>query len=189
MFAVPQIAASSGGTKVYYIELHLLKHAILHKTRGVGGGGSAATRSFYHGRKSQPSLSRNWGPTSLNLDEVLASVTSSSNHCLKLGGALGPRTGLQTAVRVNPKQLGVEDLAHFLDAVSHLLSRRDTRRVDVENTGTDLVGILGLLEDLQQLRVALAVLDRDHVGVQRNDRVHDIVEVRVTEVASSVHAI
>ena len=56
------------------------------------------------------------------------------------------------------------------------------RRVDVVDTGADLVRVAVLLERLEELHVALGRLDRDDVRVEALDGREDVVEVGVAEV-------
>ena len=99
-------------------------------------------------------------------------------------GSLGllPLAGLKTAVRVDPELLGLQPLEHLADAVLHLLLSRDTRGVDVVDTGTNVAGVLLVLEDLEQLGVALGVLNGQDIGVESSDGVEEVLEFRVAEV-------
>ena len=96
--------------------------------------------------------------------------------------SLLPSTGLKAAVRVDEQQRVGEELEHGSQTLLDLLTSGDTRRVDVVNTRTNLVGISVVLEGLEQLHVALRCLDRDDIGIQTLDGWEDIVEVGVTEV-------
>ncbi|GFZ50689.1 LOW QUALITY PROTEIN: hypothetical protein JCM24511_08447 [Saitozyma sp. JCM 24511] len=99
-------------------------------------------------------------------------------------GLLGllPATGLETAVGVDDEEVGGEDLDHGGDTVLDLLLSRDTGRVDVVDTGADLVRVAVRLEDVEKLEVGLGGLDRDDVGVETLDGGEDVSEVRVAEV-------
>ena len=54
------------------------------------------------------------------LNKGLARILSSRHHVLELSRALVPTARLETTVRVNPEQLRVNELRHFLDALAHL---------------------------------------------------------------------
>ena len=54
--------------------------------------------------------------------------------------------------------------------------------MDVVNARTDFVGILVLLEPLEQLGAGARILDRDHVGVHPLDDAQHIVEFAVAHV-------
>ena len=124
-----------------------------------------------------------------NLSKGLAALLGSSHHVGELGSALLPGSGLETAVGVDPDRILGEDLGHGLDAADHLVLAGDTRRVDVKDTGADVRRVADLLEGAEQVLTRLGVLDRDHVGVELDDRLHDEREVRVAEVRSNVHGV
>ena len=90
---------------------------------------------------------------------------------------------------VDDEQVLGEDLKHGRDTVLDLLLTRDTRRVDVVDTGANLVRVAVLLEGLEQLHVALRRLDGDDVRVESLDRREDIVEVGVAEVRVRLEAV
>lgn len=64
----------------------------------------------------------------------------------------------------------------------HLLLTGDTGGVDIEATGSDLVGVRVGLEDIEELQVRLGSLNRDDISIESNDVSEDGVEVGVTEV-------
>lgn len=104
------------------------------------------------------------------------------HHVGKSSLGLLPLARLETAVRVDPQLLGLEPLEHLANAVLHLLLGRDTRGVDVVHTGANVAGVLLVLEDLEQLSIALGVLDGQDIGVKSGDGVEEILELRVAEV-------
>jgi hypothetical protein len=93
-----------------------------------------------------------------------------------------PASGLETTVGVDNEEVGGEDLGHGGDSVLDLLLSGNSGRVDVVNTGTDLVRVAVRLEDVEELEVSLGGLDRDDVGVESLDGREDVSKVRVTEV-------
>lgn len=93
-----------------------------------------------------------------------------------------PATSLETTVGVDDHEVGREDLGHGGDSVLDLLLRGHSGRVDVVDTGADLVRVAVSLEDVEQLQVGLGRLDRDDVGVESLDRRENVSKVRVAEV-------
>ena len=91
--------------------------------------------------------------------------------------------------RVDDEQVLGENLEHGRDAVLDLLLAGNTRRVDVVDTRTDLVGVTVLLEGLQELHVTLRGLDGDDISVKSLDRGEDVVEVGVAEVGVGLQSI
>jgi hypothetical protein len=88
--------------------------------------------------------------------------------------------------RVDEEKMVGKNLEHSRQPVLDLLLTRDTRRVDVVNTGTNLVGIAIMLEGIQKLHVTLRGLDRDDISIQAFYGWENIVKVRVTEVGMSL---
>ena len=117
-------------------------------------------------------------PLRVLLTSPLGRVDQVDQRCL----SLLPSTGLKTAIWVDEQQRVGEELEHGTQTLLDLLASRDTRRVDIVNTRTDLVRISVVLEGLEQLHVALGRLDRDDIGIQALDRREDIIEIGVTEV-------
>lgn len=115
---------------------------------------------------------------SVLLTEELGSV----DHVGQGSLGLGPLTGLQTTVGVDPKLLRAEVLKHLLDAVLDLLLAGNTGRVDVVDTRSNVTGVGLVDEDLEQLGIRLAVLNAQNIGIQRSDGVEEVLELRVTEV-------
>jgi len=113
---------------------------------------------------------------------LLASPLGSVDQVDQRSLGLLPSTGLKTTVWVNEQQRVGEELQHGTQTLLNLLTSGDTRRVDIVNTRTNLVGISVVLEGLEQLHVALGRLDRDDIGIQTLDRWEDIIEVGVAEV-------
>ena len=54
--------------------------------------------------------------------------------------------------------------------------------MDVVDTRANVTGVLLVLEDLQELGVALGVLNRQNVSIERSDGVEEVLELRVAEV-------
>jgi hypothetical protein len=80
-------------------------------------------------------------------------------------------------------------LQHGTQTLLDLLASGDARRVDIVNTGADLVSISVVLEGLEQLHVALGRLDRDDIGIQTLDGWENIIEVGVAEVGVGLRGI
>lgn len=101
-----------------------------------------------------------------------------------LQGLLGllPSSGLETAIRVDPEQVLGQDFDHGGDSVLDLLLSGNSGRVDVVDTGADLVRVSVVSESLEQLQVGLGSFDRDDVGVQSLDGREDVGKVGVAEV-------
>jgi hypothetical protein len=85
-----------------------------------------------------------------------------------------PLAGLETAVRVDPELLGLEEGQHLGETVLDLLLRGNTGRVDVVDTGTNVAGVGLVLEDLEELGVALAVLDGEDIGIEGGNGVEEV---------------
>ena len=107
--------------------------------------------------------------------EVLGGVDHVGQSLL----GLLPLSGLETAVGVDPELLGLEVLEHLLDAVTDLLLAGDTRGVDVVDTRSDVAGVLRVDEDLEELGIRLAVLDRQDVSIESGNGVEEVLELRV----------
>ncbi|CAH0014573.1 unnamed protein product [Clonostachys rhizophaga] len=99
-------------------------------------------------------------------------------------GLLGllPLAGLETAVRVDPELLRLEVSKHFLDAVLDLLLAGNTRGVDVVDTRANVARVSLVDEDLEELGVRLAVLDRENISVKSSNSMEEVLELRVAEV-------
>ena len=100
-----------------------------------------------------------------------------------------PSTGLETTVGVDEQEARGENVEHLGDAVLDLLLGGDTRRVDVVDTGADLVGVTVVPEGGEELHVALRCLNRDDIGVKVLDRGEDVVEIGVAEVRVGLESI
>lgn len=113
---------------------------------------------------------------------LLAVELGSVDHVGQRLLGLLPLTRLETAVRVDPELLGLEVSKHLLDAVLDLILRGNTRRVDVVDTRADVAGVRLVDEDLEELGITLAVLDRQDIGIESGDGVEEVLELRVAEV-------
>lgn len=76
-----------------------------------------------------------------------------------------------------------------LETVNNLLLAGNTRRVDVVDTRTNLVGIAVLPEGMEKLHVTLRELNGDNIGVQSLDRGEDVTKVGVAEVGVGLSGI
>ncbi|CAH0041445.1 unnamed protein product [Clonostachys solani] len=99
-------------------------------------------------------------------------------------GLLGllPLAGLETAVRVDPELLRLEVSKHFLDAILDLLLAGNTRGVDVVDTRANVARVSLVDEDLEELGIRLAVLDRENISVKSSNSMEEVLELRVAEV-------
>jgi hypothetical protein len=113
---------------------------------------------------------------------LLAVELGSVDHVDQGGLGLLPLTGLETAVGVDPELLRLQVRKHLREAVLDLLLRGNTRRVDVVHTRANVARVRLVLKDLEELGVALAVLNRQNVGVERSNGVEEVLELRVAEV-------
>jgi len=116
------------------------------------------------------------------LSVLLAVSNGGVDHVGQSLLGLLPLAGLETTVRVDPKLLRLEVLEHLLDAVLDLLLARNSGRVDVVDTGTNVSGVVLVDEDLEELGITLAVLNGENIGVKSGDSVEEVLELRVTEV-------
>lgn len=91
-------------------------------------------------------------------------------------------TGLQTTIGVNPELIRAEVLEHLLDSFLDFLFTRDAGRVNVVDTRSNVSWVGFVNEDLEELSVALAVLNTENIGVQRGDGMEEILEFGVAEV-------
>ena len=111
------------------------------------------------------------------------------NHVAQGILRLLPRSGLETAVWVDPELVWLEVLQHLVDADLDLLLAWNAWAVDVVHTWAD-VSWVGLVdEDLEQLGIRLAVLDGQHVGIERSDGVEEVLELGVAEVRVDLGAV
>lgn len=124
-----------------------------------------------------------------DLSVVLASPLGTVHEVDERSLGLLPATGLETAVRVDEEERVGEDVKHGLEAVLDLLSSGNTRRVNVVDTGANLVGVAVVLEGVEKLHVGLGGLDGDDIGVETLDGGEDVVEVGVAEVRMGLELI
>src|SRR5882762_1540566 len=101
------------------------------------------------------------------------------DHVLQCRQRFLPAPRLESAVGVHPDLRAVQHARHVLQRARDLPGRRHARRVDVVHAGADLVGILVLLEALQQLRAGAGVLDRDHIRIHALDHLEHVVELAI----------
>jgi len=113
---------------------------------------------------------------------LLAVELGGVDHVGQGGLCLRPLAGLQTTVRIDPELLWLEVLQHLLNTVLDLLFAWDTGRVNVIDTWTDVAGVSLIDEDLEELGIRLAVLNRENIGIESGDGVEEILELGVAEV-------
>lgn len=100
-----------------------------------------------------------------------------------------PATGLQATIGVDEEERVGEDGKHVGDAVLDLLLTGNTGRVDVVDTGADLVGVAVLLEGGEELHVTLGGLNGDDISIETLDGGEDVVKVGVAEVGVGLELI
>ena len=94
------------------------------------------------------------GEFSLGAGKLGADELGGGDHVGQGRLDLGVLAGLETAVRVHPKDVGVEHRKHLVDAVGNLLGGRDPRGVDVVDTRANACTVLHTLaEDGKELLV------------------------------------
>lgn len=113
---------------------------------------------------------------------LLAVEFGSVDQVDQRGLGLLPLARLETAVGVDPELVRLEVSKHLLDAVLDLVLGGNTRGVDVVDTGADVARVGLVDEDLEELGVALAVLNRQDIGIKSSDGVEEVLELRVAEV-------
>jgi hypothetical protein len=96
---------------------------------------------------------------------------------------------IHSTYRVDEHQVVGDDGQGGLETVNDLLLARNTRRMDVVDTRTDLVGVAVLPEGVEQLHVALRELDRDDIGIEALDGGEDVAKVGVAEVGVGLSGI
>lgn len=83
--------------------------------------------------------------------------------------------------RVDEEERIRQNVEHRLKSVLDLLVSRNTGRMDIINTRTNLIGVAVVFESVEQFHVTLGGLDGDDVSIQTLDGGENIIEVRVTE--------
>jgi hypothetical protein len=78
---------------------------------------------------------------------------------------------------VDEKERVREDVEHGLETILDFLASRDTRRVDIIDTRTNLVRVPVMFEGVEKLHVGLGGFDRDDISIKTLDRGEDVVEV------------
>src|SRR5690606_16071450 len=137
--------------------------------------------SGYCSRKpgqSTPDLRRLPRPEALRRPQL--ACRSHHVHQRRLG--FWPGAGLQAAIGVYPQPLGGDALGSLLQQPDHLVRLGYPRRMDVVNSGPDVVGIVEGTEGLEQLHLGARRLDGDDVGIHRGNRLDHIVELAVAHV-------
>src|SRR6267378_7552917 len=104
------------------------------------------------------------------------------DHVLERRQRLLPAPRLEPAVGIHPDLSAVQHPRHALQGARDLRRRGHARRVNVVHAGADLVGILVVLEALQQLRAGAGVFDRDHIRIHALDHLQHVVELTVAHV-------
>lgn len=71
------------------------------------------------------------------------------------------------------------DFGRDLQQIQHLLLGRHAKRVNVPHAGAYVVGILELRQRTQQFHVRARSLDGNDIGIERRNRIQDVVELAV----------
>src|SRR6266446_9623249 len=109
-------------------------------------------------------------------------LSRSGDHVLECRQRLVPAAGLEPAVGVDPDLRAIQHARHALQRAGDFRHGRHAWRVNVVDAGTDLVGILVVLEPLEQLRAGAGALDLDHIRVHALDDPQDVIELAVAHV-------
>jgi hypothetical protein len=94
----------------------------------------------------------------------------------------GYKANTDFTYRVDEHEVVGDDGQGGLETVNDLLLAGDTRRVDVVDTRTNLVGVAVLLEGVEELHVTLRELDRNDIGIETLNGGEDVTKVGVAEV-------
>src|SRR6267154_5263031 len=106
-------------------------------------------------------------------------LSRGGHHVLECRQRLVPATGLEPAVGVDPDLRAIQHARHALQRAGDFRHGRHAWRVNVVDAGADLVGVLVVLEPLEQLRAGAGALDRDHIRVHALDDPQDVIELAV----------
>lgn len=109
---------------------------------------------------------------------LVSELLNSLDHVGELLLGLLPLSGLHTAVRVDPNLLLGDELENLGNSLLKLLLGRNSRRVNIKETKTNLVGVRSKVLEVLGL-VLLGELNRNNISIERNDGRG--VEVRVAE--------
>ncbi len=132
-----------------------------------GGGGSQAVENG-HARPTSTAARRR---------SAAATMWSSAGRTSFQPRVFRPQSGL-TQSRSRPTRRSASSSSASISSIDG-----HPRRVDVVDAGADLVRVGDAVgEGVEQLHVRARGLDRDHVGVESDDVLDDVVELRVTHV-------
>src|SRR5437667_1789239 len=120
---------------------------------------------------------------------AIAHLSRRRDHVLEGGQRFLPTARLEPTVGVHPDLGAVQDSRHALQSAGDLRDGRHAGRVNVVHTRADLVGILVVLESLQQLRAGAGVLDRDHIRIHALDHPQHVVELAVAHMRVNLRAV
>src|SRR6267378_731854 len=109
-------------------------------------------------------------------------LSRGGHHVLECRQRLVPAAGLEPAVGVDPDLRAIQHARHAFQRAGDFRHGRHAWRVNVVDARTDLVGILVVLEPLEQLRAGAGALDRDHIRVHALDDPQDVIELAVAHV-------
>src|SRR2546428_13429840 len=120
---------------------------------------------------------------------AIAHLSCGRDHVLEGGERFLPTARLEPAVGVHPDLATVQHSRHALQSAGDLRGRRHAGRVDVVHTRPDLVGILVLLESLQQLRAGTARPDLQRLRIHAFDHLQHVVELAVAHVRVNLRTV
>src|SRR5690606_28784844 len=138
-------------------------------------------RSVQRGKDSGPVPLREPGRASHTALRA-ANRLSRSDEVLERRLRLGVRTGLETAVGVDPQLLTGNRLLRELQQLRDLLRRGNARRVDVPHARSDLALVAVVADRGEHLHARAGRLDRGDVRAKAVDRIDDLAELRVAQV-------
>src|SRR5712691_5404205 len=113
----------------------------------------------------------------------------SGDHVLERGERFVPPARLEPTVGVHPDLRAIQHARHALQGAGDLRHGRHAGRVNVVDTGADLVRILVLFEALQQLGTGTGALDRDHVRIHALDDAQHVVELAVAHMRVNLRGV
>src|SRR4029450_13849336 len=111
------------------------------------------------------------------------------DHIYEGRAYLFPLTGLEAAVRIDPYLIGQRTRLRLVEQRRHLVDAWTTRRMNVVNARANFVRIAMGNEGIEQLHLRAGGLHRDYVGLERPDRVDDVVELRVAHVSVNLRLV
>src|SRR6266446_1195074 len=116
-------------------------------------------------------------------------LTRGGHHVLERRKRLLPAPRLEPTVGVHPDLRVIQHARHAFQGARDLRRGWHAGGMDVVHPRADLVGIVVLLEALQQLRAGAGVLDRDHIRIHPLDYAQHVVEFAVAHVRVNLRTV